>query len=160
MPSNIPYPRNLISDVGSTGNLHKHSEESKGLHYPSPDPHENLLHQSTGETLQILIESDQGAATPPNEIQWGDQQEIMIFDGIEENKEPGTPKRDGNLRRNSSGSSTPHRYNDSVHRIHNLLVPNSHSLSNEEEGDFFMNLLNKDSRDKRKNEPVNKSLFD
>lgn len=154
MPSNSIYSKNLISDVGSTGNLLKQSEESKNLHYASPDPHENLLHQSTGETLQLLHESDQGAATPPNETQWGEQQEILVYENIEENKDPGTPKRDGSIRRNSSGSSTPHRYTDSIHRVHNLLNP-SHVF--EDDNDFFTNLT-RESRDKRKIE--NKSLFD
>jgi hypothetical protein len=159
MPSNPLYPKNLISDVGSTGNLLKHSEESKALHYPSPDPHENLLHQSTGETMQVLHESDQGAATPPNEILWSEQHNILSYEGLEESKDPGTPKRDNNIRNNSSGSSTPHRYTDSVHRVHNLLIPNSYNPSFEDEGDFFTNLT-RESREKRKAEPINKSLFD
>lgn len=154
MPS---YAKNLISDVGSTGNLLKNSEENK--HYPSPDPHENLLHQSTGETMQLLIESDQGAATPPNELQWGEQLDLQNYDNLEENKDPGTPKRDGSLRVNSSGSSTPHRYTDSVHRVHNLLVPGGHGFNSEEDSDFFTN-LNREAREKRKAEPINKSLFD
>ena len=159
MPSPMSYPKNLISDVGSTGNLLKHCEESKALHYPSPDPHENLLHQSTGETMQVLIESDQGAATPPNETQWGEQLDLLGYEGLEESKEPGTPKRDGSLRINSSGSSTPHRYTDSVHRVHNLIVPGVYSMNSEEDGDFFTNLT-REAREKRKAEPVNKSLFD
>ncbi|OMJ95008.1 hypothetical protein SteCoe_1705 [Stentor coeruleus] len=169
----IPYQRNLVSDMGSTIGLGgfsnqplpnssptiiktKQSEESKGMYYPSPDPHENILHQSTGETLHILHESDQGAATPPNDLQWGDNQEILIQNSLEEAKEPGTPKRDGSIRRNSSGSSTPHRYTDSIHRVHNLLGPSIHSYNSEEDGDFFNTL----TRDKRRTETNSRSLFD
>lgn len=172
----VPYQRNLVSDMGSTMGLAafphptlsnpsppgmkiKLSEESKGMHYPSPDPHENVLHQSTGETLHILHESDQGAATPPNDLQWGENQEILIQDSLEEAKEPGTPKRDGSIRRNSSGSSTPHRYTDSVHRVHNLLGPSIHSYNSEEDGDFFNNIT-RESREKRRTETNSRSLFD
>ena len=147
-----PY-RNLISDVGSTGNLHKRSEESKALNYPSPDPLEGGLPQSTGETKYIGIEGHyQGGATPPNDSVSIDHYDLQY----EESKDPGTPKRDTSNPRDSSGSSTPRRYRDTnTAHVHNLLG-SFHNQNSEEENDFF----NAMTRDKRKQDPSSKSLFD
>jgi hypothetical protein len=147
-----PSYRNLISDVGSTGNLHKRTEEAKGLNYPSPDPLEANLPQSTGETKYAAGETHyQGGATPPNDSVSIDHYDLPC----EESKDPGTPKRDTSNPRDSSGSSTPRRYRESNPQVHNLLGP-SHNPYSEEENDFF-NVM---TREKRKPDPGSKSLFD
>jgi len=115
MPIIEVYPQNsnqrqLLSDIGSTESINaKIQEESKESHYASPDPFENLLHLSTGETVQEIQRYEQGAATPP-EIQWemdgAATDRINNYDELEEVKEPVTPKNRG-LGKSSSESSTP-----------------------------------------------------
>lgn len=164
-PSFIPEPpnedtipeltyRNLISDVGSTGNLHKRNEENKAINYPSPDPLEGTGHQSTGDTKYTIPEGHyQGAATPPNESHSLDQYDLQYN---EESKEPGTPKRDTSNPQDSSGSSTPRRYRDSNPALVHNLLGSSHNQNSEEETDFFSSM----TREKRKPDPFSKSLFD
>jgi len=78
--------RNLVSDVGSSAYARR--EEAKS--HASPDPLENLLHTSTGETL--------------NEPQISPVEELLHENGID------TPRREDRKSHYSSRSSTPHRY--------------------------------------------------
>ena len=85
------YPsRRLLSDVGSTGTWSAHQkamEESK-TQFASPDPFENLFHQSTGETSQHNKEEP---ATPPNEYAQEYEERKHYMENEEE--KIGTPKR-------------------------------------------------------------------
>lgn len=117
----LPQPgsrRQIMSDVGSTGTSFpkRTREETKEVHYASPDPLENLLHQSTGETIQDNKEFE--AATPPYENPWGEPSpqlstgpHMLHFEFDEEEKQ-GTPKRDEALSGRASRSSTPPRHYD------------------------------------------------
>mmetsp|Transcript_12255 Transcript_12255/g.23259 ORF Transcript_12255/g.23259 Transcript_12255/m.23259 type:complete len:450 (+) Transcript_12255:1108-2457(+) len=111
--------RQIVSDVGSTGTSFpkRQREESKEVHYASPDPLENLLHQSTGETIQDNKEFE--AATPPHENPWGEPSPQLgssltptIHLDFEEEEKAGTPKRDEALSGRASRSSTPPRHYD------------------------------------------------
>ena len=85
-----PGSRRLLSDVGSTGAWSAHQkilEETKFSQFASPDPLENLFHQSTGETSQHNKEEP---ATPPNEYSQ-EYEERKHYDDEEE--KIGTPKR-------------------------------------------------------------------
>lgn len=83
-PPPINSSRRLLSDVGSTGTWAHKPEESKVSQFASPDPFENLFHQSTGETQHNNKEEP---ATPPNEY----TEERKIY--IDEEEKVGTPKR-------------------------------------------------------------------
>ncbi|CAG9330170.1 unnamed protein product [Blepharisma stoltei] len=111
----------LVSDVGSTGawnSYQKSLEESKETHYASPDPFENLFHQSTGETSHHYKEEP---ATPPLEYMESQeepredktppasQRSFEIYQEVEESKETSTPKREDASSGRPSRNSTPPR---------------------------------------------------
>jgi hypothetical protein len=158
-PQSSQKPRNLMADIGSTGSsFAKEHEEAKEVQYASPDPTENLLHQSTGETTVQNIEY--GAATPPQEQIYdesGQETPTHVWESWEER--PRTPPRDQRTPR-TSGASTPHR--DSFERTSSPQIFNLISSSNnqhiEEPEDFFTQMISEES--KRGYDTIPKSLFD
>jgi hypothetical protein len=176
--------RTLLSDVGSTGASfpRRQREESKEVHYASPDPLENLLHQSTGETMQDNKECE--AATPPYESLWGESAYLRtpptIHHDFEEEEKQGTPKRDEALSGRASRSSTPPRHYDrpispapqqnASQRVHNLTQPSqpthysiasTNPFQSSGEGDDFFDMMAQESEPRRKvYGSVPKSLFD
>lgn len=151
--------RNLMADVGSTGSsFAKEYEETKEVQYASPDPTENLLHQSTGETTVQDIEY--GAATPPQEQIYDESGQETPTHVWEWEERPRTPPRDQRTPR-TSGASTPHR--DSFERTSSPQIFNLISSQNiqhiEEPEDFFSQMISEDSN-RRGYDTIPESLFD
>lgn len=154
----------LVSDVGSTG-AWRTAEESK---HASPDPCENLLHQSTGATSQQVRE-DAEPPMPPLEdspshsfyensthqdYHREDSEEEKTPLGrsfIEEDKESGTPRREDALSGRASRTSTPPRVtyerinspststSQRVHNLTSLAHPTHYSIPRQSEHLFDPN---------------------
>ncbi|CAG9330175.1 unnamed protein product [Blepharisma stoltei] len=169
----------LVSDVGSTGawnSYQKSLEESKEAHYASPDPFENLFHQSTGETSHHYKEEP---ATPPLEYMESQeelredktppasQRSFEIYQEVEESKETGTPKREDASSGRPSRNSTPPRIsyernmspapqvlNERVHNLTQLRHPLHYSIPAERqelEDDFFAEMQRNDEERRKRN---------
>jgi len=139
-------------DVGSTGTWKP--EESKNQN-ASPDPFENLFHQSTGETSHQFQEEP---PTPPR--------------SFEEEQKEGTPKRDEALSGRASRSSTPPRgaYERGSpapfhggQRVHNLTQPSNpthYSIPNEEDPEDFFALMTREVSERPRRGNLPRGLFE
>ena len=174
----------LVSDVGSTG-AWRPVEENK---HASPDPFENLFHQSTGATSQQFREEEELPMPPHDDRENGENSGHQDFGreengertpgrSLEEEKESGTPRREDALSSRASRSSTPprvtyernnspstHQANQRVHNLTQLSNPTHYSIPRNDNSfdanDFFSEMHREIDERRRKHANLPRNFFE